>query len=118
VLRRVTAAVAFIALLGASPVARSSLVCRYTGEEMVGCDEERVPEQPLVRDEGCCDRRAVARLPAASAAAHAQLAAPVLAVVAIAPVTVDVFVQRPRAAEDSFPIVGPPLFISARALLI
>ena len=100
-------------------MAESRLVCRYTGEVIVGCPEEQVPERPTVRDVGCCDRRVTARMGAASNVEAQRIAAPLSVVIAVSvpQLVVDQAAQSP-AWNVAAPSIGPPIFITTRALLI
>jgi len=117
-MRRAAGLVALLSLLASPVVAQRKFVCRYTGLEISDCEEQRIPERPVVQDEGCCDRRMIPALSAfVTADAKAPPAAPV--VIVAAPT-----VAWPRIAHsptlDARPAVetSPPLFLTTRALLI
>jgi hypothetical protein len=119
VFRRVFAFLALIAV-GASPaVTRTRLFCRYTGVEIVACDESRIPAQAQVREAECCVERTfhaidpTRTLPGDGQLLAAPVAGPTIPtpegrVAAAAP-----FV-RARVLGDA----GPPAFLANRALLI
>lgn len=114
--RRLTAIAVSFGLLAAPSVARSELVCRYTGQVIAGCDEGQVPVQPTARNAGCCERRAIGPLDAARIV-HAEPGfAPIRVAVPTAPL--DVEPALPSRPARSTPAVGPPIFIAIRTLLI
>ena len=118
-LRRLASLVALLSIVAAPVVAESRLVCRYTGEVIVGCPEELVPEQPTVRDVGCCDRRVTARMGAASKVESQRIAAPLSIVIAVGvPQLVVGQAARATAWNTAARSIGPPIFITTRALLI
>jgi hypothetical protein len=113
----------FLALLAvfAAPVTTSTrFFCHYTGEEIVGCAESRVPQHAQFRGEQCCQQRTFRALdgvrlveeqPPQAPASVATVPAPVLR---DASVTIAVRPAEGRAVASA----GPPAFLSHRALLI
>src|SRR2546425_11048070 len=57
VLRRALASLALIAIVVSPAMNSTRLFCRFTGVEIVGCDESRVPAQTQLRNEDCCLKR-------------------------------------------------------------
>jgi hypothetical protein len=111
--KRWTSVIVLLALASSPAVARVRYFCRFTGVEITDCEEQRVPDAPIARDDGCCERRATATLGQASVAVDHIVVAPVL--VTVAPVAID----APPPAEPRTPNAsGPPLFLSQRTLLI
>jgi len=106
-------------MVTAPSVTSTRFFCRFTGQEIFGCDEGS-PRSAQVRPDDCCDRRifrAVAAvrhseqelLPipqAAGAAVPSPEAAPALA-------RESLVVRRTPASS-----AGPPAFLAHRALLI
>jgi len=106
-------------MVTAPSVTSTRFFCRFTGQEIFGCDEGS-PRSTQVRPDDCCDRRifrAVAAvrhseqelLPipqAAGAAVPSPEAAPALA-------RESLVVRRTPASS-----AGPPAFLAHRALLI
>ena len=119
VIRRLASLVTLLSVVAAPVVAESLLVCRYTGEVIVGCPEEQVPDQPVVREVGCCDRRVTARMAAASNVEAQRIAAPLSVVIAVS-VPQLVVGQSAQATvwNMAAPSIGPPIFITTRALLL
>jgi hypothetical protein len=119
VMRRVAGLVALLSLLASPVVAQRKFVCRYTGLEISDCAEQRIPERPVVQDEGCCDRRVVPALSAfVTADQKTSPAAPVVALSALA-VASPRIPNAPRLV-DARPALAasPPLFLTTCALLI
>jgi hypothetical protein len=120
VLRRALASLALIALTSSPAVTSTRLFCRYTGIEIVGCDESMVPAQAQLRDENCCLKRTFRAPDVTRISADDDLrlvAPPSVAIVAIVP-EVDVVAPMPSARAERFRDAGPPVFLTNRALLI
>ena len=118
-LRRL-ASLVFVLSVAAAPVASESrVVCRYTGEVIVGCPEEQVPEQPTVQGVGCCDRVVTARLDASSVESQ-RIAAPFSVVIGLSLPQVAVAGRSTQVAvwNAAAPSIGPPIYLTTRALLI
>src|SRR4030088_3202149 len=118
VMMRLTGAFALLALLDSPTGAQARVSCRYTGIEITDCEQQRVPDQPLVAQEGCCERRVS---PAAAPATRSP--GPVLPQVwALALSWTQQIPLQPLAPsrQDRLPPDdgGPPLFLQQRALLI
>ena len=120
VISRLASLAALLSVVAAPVVAESRLVCRYTGEVIVGCPEEQVPEQPTMRDVGCCDRRVTARMGAASNVESQRIAAPLSVVIGVSGPQAGVVGQSAQATvwNVAAPSIGPPIFITTRAILI
>jgi hypothetical protein len=56
-MRRLVGTIGLIALLASPTVARTRFFCRFSGVEISGCDEQRVPDHAAVQAEDCCERR-------------------------------------------------------------
>ena len=118
-LRRALAFLALLAVIGSPAATSTRLFCRYTGVEIVGCDESSVPAQTQLRDEDCCLKRTFHTLDPTRTLADdgPRLAAPpIVAIIAIIPVHLGVTVPSGRA--DRFGDAGLPVFLTNRALLI
>jgi hypothetical protein len=115
---RLTGAFAVLALLASPTVAQARYFCRYTGMEITDCEQQRVPAQPFVTQEGCCDRRVS---PVAAPATRPpgpvllQVWAVALSWTQQLPLQPLAPSQRDRLRPDDG---GPPLFLQQRALLI
>ncbi len=119
VTRRLASLAALLSVVAAPVASESRLVCRYTGEVIVGCPEEQIPDQPVVREVGCCDRRVTARMDAASNVESQRIAAPLSVVIAVSlPQLVPGQAAEAPAWNVAAPSIGPPIFITTRALLI
>jgi len=117
---RRSAAALVVASLAASPaVASTRLFCRFTGVEIVGCPEQQVVQQATVRENGCCEHRTLQPLDATRPEAATQFTAPTLAVLpAVVPVLLTrLLSSRALPSLGTVPI-GPPAFLTHRALLI
>jgi len=120
VLRRALAYLVLMAVIGSPAVTSSRLFCRYTGVEIVGCDESRVPAQSQLRQDNCCLKRTFHALEAARMLTDdgSQFAPPpAIATFASVPE-----VHGPAALPSPRPLdfsdAGPPVFLTNRALLI
>jgi hypothetical protein len=120
VLRRAASFVALLSLIAAPAVTSTRFFCRYTGEEIVGCDEDSPPQHAAVRAGECCDQRTFHALEGVRPVQEPQHQAPT-------PLAMDVAtVLLPRALpvaaagvrSTAGPSAGPPAFLSHRALLI
>jgi hypothetical protein len=117
-MRKLVGILALLGILASPTVAQARIVCRYSGVEITDCEEQRVPERPVVQAEGCCERRVVPPLPAARVPAEHATVAPILVVAEplapVAPAPVGLAV-----ADVSLPVAaGPPIYVVQRALLI
>jgi hypothetical protein len=118
VLRRASAFLSLLALLGSPAVSTTRMFCRYTGVEIAGCEESRAPAQHQIRGENCCLRLTFHALDSARTLADpgARVAAPaVLAAVIFVP---EIPATGPTAGRDVSIDRGPPVFLTNRALLI
>jgi hypothetical protein len=119
VLRRLTSAVALLALATAPVVARTRLFCRYSGTEITDCLEQRIPSTSVIQVEGCCDRQVTRTLGAARIAQQQEVTPPVLNALPAIP-SFDVPDRRPPAQgmRTAAEPTRPPVFLITRALLI
>jgi hypothetical protein len=115
-MRRLVGTIALLALVALPPIARARFFCRYTGIEITDCEEQRVPDRPVVQVEDCCERRIVPPLAAARICADDAAVAPILFAVAPAFHALPVLpsVDTPVLSKAS----GPPLYVVQGALLI
>jgi hypothetical protein len=111
---------ALVALIAAPAVTSTHLFCQYTGKEIVECAESRVPRQAELRGEQCCQRRTFHALEGMRLVEAQRHEAPLPVAIGLAPM----WIARSFAAAMS-PLqltaaasVGPPAFLSHRALLI
>jgi hypothetical protein len=120
VLRLAASYLALLAVIAAPVVTSTRLFCRYTGEEIVGCAESRVPEHAQIRGEGCCQRRTFVAPHGVRLLDDQRQRAPAPAAIESAPVRYTaVFAVRVPAVEQlAAPSIGPPAFLGHRALLI
>jgi len=100
-------------------VTSTRLFCRYTGEEVIGCAEANAPEHAEIRSDQCCQQRTFHALDGVRLVEgqREQLPAPVAS---DAPaLVVDVIAAATGAVRlMAAASVGPPAFLSHRALLI
>jgi hypothetical protein len=118
--RRAASFLTLLAVIAAPAVTSTRLFCQYTGEEIVGCAESGVPQQAQVRGEQCCQRRTFHALDGVRLVEDQRQQAPAPVVIDAAPLLVaDVFAVASSALRlNAAPSVGPPAFLSHRALLI
>jgi hypothetical protein len=118
VVQRAVALFALLSVVAAPAVTSTRAFCRYTGEEVVGCAEVDAPEQAQIRGDRCCVQRTfhavegvrvVERQDQPAAAPAAIDAAAFIAVLAVG---------SPGLRITAAPPIGPPAFLSHRALLI
>jgi hypothetical protein len=114
VLRRVIAAIGLIALASTPVVARTRLVCRYTGVEITDCQQNPVPGSSEIQIEGCCDRQTT-QPPGVTPIAQQQQSSP-LVLIALPATLLFAAPARPPPVRDRD--VVPPVFLINRALLI
>ena len=118
--RRSVAFFALVSLIAAPAVTSTRFFCRYTGEEITDCAEADTMPHAAVRADGCCDHRTFRALDGVRLAEEHRQQAPTPVAVDTAPALLaDVF--APAAAEPPGTrarSVGPPVFITHRALLI
>jgi hypothetical protein len=104
-----------------SPAMTSTrLFCRFSGVEIVGCDESRLPAQTQLRNEDCCLKRTFHAIDPTRVLADdgSRFAAPpAVATVEITP-EVHLLAAVPSSRADRFSDAGPPVFLINRALLI
>ena len=120
VLRRALASLALIAIVVSPAMDSTRLFCRFTGVEIVGCDESRVPAQTQFRNEDCCLKRTFHAIDPTRILVDDSsrfVVPPAVATVAIMP-GVHLFAAVPSARADRFSDAGPPVFLTNRALLI
>jgi hypothetical protein len=114
VLRRFIAAVALIGLASLPVVARTRLVCRYTGAEITDCQQQEIPGSSEIQVEGCCDRQTTQPPGVTLIAQQQQSSPPVLVALPVA--------LWLAAAARPLPIhtlgISTPVFLITRALLI
>jgi hypothetical protein len=114
VLRRVIAAVTLIALASTPVVARTRLVCRYTGVEITDCEQYPVPGSSEIQIEGCCDRQTT-QPPGVIPVAQQQQGSPLV----LSGLPVAFLFAAPVRLPPVHPRnVVPPVFLINRALLI
>jgi len=119
VIRRAASFVALLAVIATPAVTSTRLFCRYTGQEIIGCAELNAPENAEIRLEGCCQQRTFHALDGVRLIQDQREQVP--APIAIdTPVSIaDVIVVATLAVRlPAAPSVGPPVFLSHRALLI
>jgi hypothetical protein len=115
---RLTGVFAILVLLASPTVAQARYFCRYTGMEITDCEQQRVPQQPLVTHEGCCDRRA-SRV-AAPATRPPGSVPPQVWALGFSQTQQLPLQSLALSRQDRLPVIdgGPPLFLRQRALLI
>jgi hypothetical protein len=114
VLSRVIAAVTLIALASTPVVARTRLVCRYTGVEITDCQQYPVSGRSEIQIEGCCDRQTTQPPGVIPIAQQQQSSPPLLIGLPVALLFAAPACPLPIHARD----VVPPVFLINRALLI
>jgi len=115
---RFAAVFAVLGLITSPVVAETRLFCRYTGIEITDCDEREVPAVPVVKDAGCCDRRAFRALADANTAPDARNAVtPPSLVAPLASVPAPPSSVRVDGNEQARG-AGPPIFVQHKAFLI
>jgi hypothetical protein len=118
-LRRVASFLTLLAVFAAPAVTSTRLFCQYTGEEIVGCAESVVPQHAQIRGEQCCQQRTFRALDGARPVEEQRQPGPAPIAVGARPVFADPLpVTSSGAQERAAPSVGPPVFLSHRALLI
>jgi hypothetical protein len=120
VLRRALASLVLIALAGSPAVSSTRLFCRYSGIEIVGCEESQVPAQAQIRDEGCCLKRTSYAIDPTRVSPDdgSLLVAPMVAVVTTIPGVLLLRAPAPSTRANRPGGAGPPVFLTNRALLI
>jgi hypothetical protein len=120
VLGRSASLVALVALIATPAVTSTRFFCRYTGEEITGCAEERTPRDAEVRANECCDQRTFRAIERVRPVEQQQQQAPTPLVIDVPPVLLARVLSVTAAAVRSTagPSAGPPAFLSHRALLI
>ncbi|MFL5277187.1 MAG: hypothetical protein ACJ79T_11980 [Myxococcales bacterium] len=118
-LRRCACLCALLAMVTAPSVTSTRYFCRFTGQEILGCDEG-APRSAQVRADDCCERRIFRAVAAVRHSEHELLPIPQAVGAAIpSPEAPPALVRessivrgRPRSSA------GPPAFLAHRALLI
>jgi len=121
VLRRGVSFLALLAVIAAPAVTSTRLFCRYTGQEIVGCGEARVPQGAHVRADDCCDHRTLRALEGMRQADYSRQLGPAttVAIGASSVLPAAAFALASPAAERApLSSTGPPAFLAHRALLI
>jgi len=111
---------ALVALIAAPAVSSTRLFCRYTGEEIIGCAGSKTPEHAEIRVDECCQQTTVHALDGVRLVDDQRQPVPATVAIAAAPLLLaNVFgLAAPALRLDAAPSVGPPAFLSHRALLI
>jgi hypothetical protein len=109
-----------LGLIAAPAVSSTRLFCRYTGEEIVGCDDAGALQHAQIRVDECCQQRTFHALDGVRLVEDHRQQVPAPVAIDAAPLLVtDVFaVASPAVRLAAAPSVGPPAFLSHRALLI
>jgi hypothetical protein len=120
VIRRSASLLALLALIATPAVTSTRLFCRYTGEEITGCAEASVPAQAQIRVDECCQQRTFHALGGVRLMEDQRQQAPAPIAIDAAPSLIaDTFAgATPALHLSAAPAVGPPAFLSHRALLI
>jgi len=120
VLRHCASLLALLGLIAAPAVTSTRLFCRYTGEEIIGCANAGALEHAQIRVDECCQQRTFHALDGVRLVEDQRQQAPAPVAIDARPVLVaDVFAVPSSALHlMAAPSVGPPAFISHRALLI
>jgi hypothetical protein len=119
VLRRFASLCALLATVTAPSVTSTRFFCRFTGQEIVGCDEG-APRSTQVRADDCCERRIFRAVEAVRHSGRELL--PIRQAVAAAipsPATAPALARESALVRrTSGCSAGPPAFLAHRALLI
>ena len=120
VLRRTASLFVTLALFASPAVTSTRFFCQFTGEEIVGCAEIEIPQQAQIRTERCCEQRTFHALDGARLLddQREQAAAPVALDAAPPWVAAVLAVATSAVRLTAAPSIGPPAFLSHRALLI
>jgi hypothetical protein len=119
VVRRLVSALALLAFASTPVVARTQLLCRYTGNEIVDCAEQDVPSSATIRAEGCCERRVTRPVGTLLGAQQREISPPDSLALPIAATAEPSGQPVPARRRGVAPIpTGPPVFLITRALLI
>jgi len=119
VVRRSASFLALLALIATPAVTSTRLFCRYTGEEIIGCAEANAPEHAEIRSEQCCQQRTFHALDGVRLVEGQREQVPAsVAIVAPALVADVIAVAKSAVRLMAAASVGPPAFLSHRALLI
>jgi hypothetical protein len=120
VLRRGVSFLALLAVVAAPTVTSTRFFCRYTGQEIVGCSEARLPQGAHVRADDCCDQRTLRALEGMRQADNPLQPSPAtIAIGASSVFPAAAFAPASPAAEHApWSSTGPPAFLAHRALLI
>lgn len=111
-LRRVTAAVALLALASMPVAARTRLICRYTGVEITDCGQAEIPSNAAIQLEGCCDRQTT-QAPGVLVVLQQPPPLPLVALPVEPSFATPMGPPAPRSFDAS-----PPVFLITRSLLI
>jgi hypothetical protein len=119
VLRRCASLCALLAVVTAPSVTSTRFFCRFTGQEILGCDEG-APRNAQVRPDDCCERRILRAVAAVRHSEHevlpvAQAVAAAIPTPGAAPALARESVVLRRTPASS---AGPPAFLAHKALLI
>ena len=115
---RLASLLALVGVLTSPVVGREQMVCRYTGQVIVGCDQARVPAVAQFQTD-CCDRQLTTATGPASAAERQRVELPgAIALLTLPPLARTIELPPRRLDSGTTPSIGPPIFIRERALLI
>jgi hypothetical protein len=119
VLRRCACLFALLAVLTAPSVTSTRFFCRFTGQEILGCDEG-APRSAQVRPDDCCDRRLFRAVAAVRHSEHEPLPIPRAVAAAVPSPGAATALARELVVARRTPAgsAGPPAFLAHRALLI
>jgi hypothetical protein len=120
VLRRGVSFLALLAVIAAPAVTSTRLFCRYTGQEIVGCAEARVPQGAHVRADDCCDQMTLRALEGMRQADDRLQPGPTTVAIGASSVfpAAALAPASPAAQHAPWSSTGPPAFLAHRALLI
>jgi hypothetical protein len=109
-----------LAVLTAPSVTSTRFFCRFTGQEILGCDEG-APRSAQIRPDDCCDRRIFRAVAAVRHSGHELLPIPQGVAAAIpSPEGAPALARESAVVNRRTPAssAGPPAFLAHRALLI
>lgn len=105
-----------VAFASTPVVARTRLICRYTGLEITDCAEQHIPARTVLQAEGCCSRQVTQAMGTALGSLGQEFPPPALQTFPAAELlSFASEVERERPATSP---TGPPLLLVTRALLI
>ncbi len=114
--RRIVCTATLLAFASTPVVARTRLICRYTGLEITDCAEQQVPARTVIQAEGCCSQQVTQAMGTALCSLGQELTVPPLQafpVPELLPFASEVERELPATSPT-----GPPLLLVTRALLI